>query len=117
MIVDDLDMHANHVSDWLDQRIAHQEHEMQRFLHSGHRGYLNVHPYQQPAYYQRGHGCPRIGNVDAVIRGCGFGGGYGHGYDSGYNGYGDGHGKGPSPSKAKALLGALIDSELYDESH
>lgn len=107
-IVDDLDMHSNHVSDWLDQRISWSEHQMEQFLHSF-NGYFNHYSYQPRGYYQRGHGCPRIGNYDAVIRGCGFGGGYGHGYSKGYSGYGSGYGYGPSPAKAKALVGALID--------
>ena len=107
-ITDDLDMSSNHVSDWLDQRISWAEHEMEKFLH-GFNGYYNHYSYQPRGYYQRGHGCPRIGNYDAVIRGCGFGGGYGHGYSKGYSGYGSGYGYGPSPAKAKALVGALID--------
>ena len=107
-IVDDLDMHANHVSDWLDQRISRQEQEMERFLHSF-NGYFNHYSYQPSGYYQRQHGCPRIGNYDAVSRGCGFGGGYGHGYSHGYSGYGTGYGYGPSPAKAKALVGALLE--------
>ena len=107
-IVDDLDMHANHVSDWLDKRISWQEHEVQNFLHGFH-GYLAYRPYQPRGYYGRSHGCPRNGNYDALIRGCGFGGGYGHGYGHGYSSYGNGYGYGPSPTKAKALIGALID--------
>lgn len=89
---------------------------MKNFLH-GNNGYSRVHPYAARSYYQRGHGCPRIGNYDAVIRGCGFGGGYGHGYDSGYNGYGNGLGKGPSPTKAAALISALVNSDIYSGNH
>ena len=107
-IADDLDMHANHVSEWLDKRLMSEEHAMKSFLH-GYHGYLNVHPYQPRGYYQRGYGCPR-GNGYAVIRGCGIGGGYGHGYNQGYSGYGNGFGYGPSPIKAIALLSALKES-------
>ena len=102
-IADDLDYHANHVSDWLDKRFMHEEHAMKQFLH-GYHGYFSYHSYAPRGYYALGYGCgPRIGNVHAHLKGCGIGGGYGHGY---------GHGYGPSPKKALALIQAAKESKL-----